>query len=213
MVLLCAASTRSSPRRNSGDEVTSGPDCIAVSGRGEIEGGDSGRANTSPAARASESQALSDGQRIVNGICGAIASLQGELGWSASDIESAVQPFLDDAYDREEREARRAQTPSRAALSQRWVEATRKRMRELPRHPGHDGPTVCCCTECVLWTIAAAALGELDGLAESAFDDEYVVERLNAEVARRDAVLDWIAKNMPRALELCPYKVKPEEEK
>lgn len=106
-----------------------------------------------------------------------IASLQGELGWSASDIESAVQPFLDDAYDREEREARRAQTPSRAALSQRWVEATRKRMRELPRHPGHDGPTVCCCTECVLWTIAAAALGELDGLAESAFDDEYVPER------------------------------------
>jgi hypothetical protein len=33
------------------------------------------------------------------------------------------------------------------------------------------------------------------------------IDRLRAEVARRDAVLDWLAANYPAALELCPYKV------
>lgn len=35
---------------------------------------------------------------------------------------------------------------------------------------------------------------------------EVEVERLHREVARRDAVLDWLAANNPAALQLCPYK-------
>lgn len=33
------------------------------------------------------------------------------------------------------------------------------------------------------------------------------IDRLHNEVSRRDAVLHWIAKNMPGTLELCPYKL------
>lgn len=33
------------------------------------------------------------------------------------------------------------------------------------------------------------------------------IARLEDEVSRRDAVLDWLAANNPVALELCPYKV------
>lgn len=39
---------------------------------------------------------------IAEGIGYAIALLQDEYGWTATDIENAVQPHLDDAYDREE---------------------------------------------------------------------------------------------------------------
>jgi hypothetical protein len=39
---------------------------------------------------------------IANGIGYAIALLQDEYGQSADEIESAVQPHIDDAYDREE---------------------------------------------------------------------------------------------------------------
>jgi hypothetical protein len=39
---------------------------------------------------------------IAEGIGYAICLLQDEYGWLAIDIENAVQPHLDDAYDREE---------------------------------------------------------------------------------------------------------------
>jgi hypothetical protein len=39
---------------------------------------------------------------IKEGIGYAIALLQDEYGQSADEIESAVQPHIDDAYDREE---------------------------------------------------------------------------------------------------------------
>jgi hypothetical protein len=39
---------------------------------------------------------------IADGIGYAVCLLQDEYGWSATDIENAVQPHIDDAYDREE---------------------------------------------------------------------------------------------------------------
>lgn len=33
------------------------------------------------------------------------------------------------------------------------------------------------------------------------------IDRLRNEVDRRDVLLRWIAANMPRTLELCPYKL------
>ncbi len=33
-------------------------------------------------------------------------------------------------------------------------------------------------------------------------------DRLRDEVSRRDVVLDWLEKNYPQALELCPFKVR-----
>lgn len=39
---------------------------------------------------------------IAEGIGYACALLMDEYGWSADQIESAVQPYIDDAYDQEE---------------------------------------------------------------------------------------------------------------
>jgi ribosomal protein S27E len=33
------------------------------------------------------------------------------------------------------------------------------------------------------------------------------IARLEDEVSRRDAILDWLRANAPRVLELCPYKM------
>lgn len=33
------------------------------------------------------------------------------------------------------------------------------------------------------------------------------LDQAEAEIDRRDGVLEWLRENMPRALELCPYKL------
>jgi hypothetical protein len=39
------------------------------------------------------------------------------------------------------------------------------------------------------------------------FDWAAAYDRMSDEVKRRDLVLDWLAANAPRTLELCPYKL------
>jgi hypothetical protein len=46
-------------------------------------------------------------------------------------------------------------------------------------------------------------------LAEVA-DREATIAALRNEVSRRDAVLDWLAENHPKALDLCPWKIASE---
>lgn len=42
-------------------------------------------------------------------------------------------------------------------------------------------------------------------LAEIA-DRDGIIERLAGNVARKLVILEWIKNNVPKALELCPYK-------
>ena len=53
-------------------------------------------------------------------------------------------------------------------------------------------------------TDALAALGELEDRIRTE------IPWMQGEIDRRDAILDWLAENMPGALELCPYKVSRE---
>lgn len=55
-----------------------------------------------------------------------------------------------------------ARTDVDQAADTQYTRAVRKRLGELRRHPGHDGPTVCACTECVLHTLVETGLGQIE---------------------------------------------------
>jgi hypothetical protein len=47
------------------------------------------------------------------------------------------------------------------------------------RHPGHDGPTVCACAECVLWTLLDTVLSDIEWRSRenARFDAENKLKR------------------------------------
>ena len=79
-----------------------------------------------------------------------------EVGWPCSCVPNDRGEVYDESGypGLAGLEAIKAATP--------WTKAARKRLGQLQRHPGHDGPSVCACTECVLVTLLESAFGQIE---------------------------------------------------